>query len=130
MWIVETPSPATTAPPTPTISPAVAVPPPSVMPPLPSPSSFPLTGPPTLTAKALPGANLSGRLVGVVSLTDILNIFARSSGLAPVDPSEARRQRRRSSSCSIRASFDQGSRSSLDLRDLRESARSSVEIRR
>ncbi|CUS09700.1 unnamed protein product [Tuber aestivum] len=130
MWIVETPSPASTAPPTPTIPPAVAVPPLSVLSPLPSPCTFPITAPPTLTAGTLPGAHLSGRLMGVVSLTDILNIFARSAGLTPVDPNEARRQRRRSSSSSMRASFDQGSRSSLDLRELRESSRSSFEIRR
>jgi len=130
MWIVETPSPASTAPPTPTIPPAVAVPPLSVLSPLPPHPSFPITAPPTLTAGALPGAHLSGRLMGVVSLTDILNIFARSAGLTPVDPNEARRQRRRSSSSSMRTSFDQGSRSSLDLRELRESSRSSFEIRR
>jgi hypothetical protein len=44
--------------------------------------------------------NLSGRLSGVVSLTDILNLFARASGLNPHDPSELRQLRRRSSSAS------------------------------
>jgi len=44
--------------------------------------------------------NLSGRLSGVVSLTDILNLFARASGLNPHDPSELRQMRRRSSSAS------------------------------
>jgi hypothetical protein len=34
---------------------------------------------------------MSGRLSGVVSLTDILNLFARASGLQPSDPEEARR---------------------------------------
>lgn len=131
MWVVDSPSPASTAPPTPTISHAVAVPPPSLTSPnLPS-SSFPLSGPSTINAGSIPGAHLSGRLIGVVSLTDILNLFARSSGLTPVDPNEARRQRRRSSSSSMRASFDQSSRSSIDLRELREQAsRSSFEIRR
>lgn len=129
--MVDSPSPASTAPPTPTISHAVAVPPPSLTSPnLPS-SSFPLSGPSTINAGSIPGAHLSGRLIGVVSLTDILNLFARSSGLTPVDPNEARRQRRRSSSSSMRASFDQSSRSSIDLRELREQAsRSSFEIRR
>lgn len=41
---------------------------------------------------------MSGRLSGVVSLTDILNLFARASGLHPTNPEEARRQRRGSSS--------------------------------
>lgn len=40
---------------------------------------------------------MSGRLSGVVSLTDILNLFARASGLQPSDPEEARRARRGSS---------------------------------
>lgn len=55
----------------------------------------------SIPASSLPGARLSGRLVGVVSLTDILNLFARASGLSPGDPSENRNRRRRSSSSSI-----------------------------
>lgn len=55
---------------------------------------------PSIPASALPGARLSGRLVGVVSLTDILNLHARATGLSPADPSESR-QRRRSSSSSM-----------------------------
>ena len=55
---------------------------------------------PTVSASALPGAHLSGRLSGVVSLTDILNLFARASGLQPSDPEEARRARRGSSASS------------------------------
>lgn len=130
MWVVDCPSPASSAPPTPTIPYAVAIPPPSLASPNP-PSPFLLSGPLTVGTGSMPGAHLSGRLVGVVSLTDILNLFARSAGLTPVDPNEARRQRRRSSSSSMRASFDQSSRSSIDLRELRESAsRSSFEIRR
>ena len=31
----------------------------------------------SVSASALPGANISGRLCGVVSLTDILNLFVR-----------------------------------------------------
>lgn len=49
---------------------------------------------------------MSGRLSGVISLTDVLNLFARASGLHPHDPDEARRARRRSSSSSVRRSMD------------------------
>ncbi|EKG10642.1 Cystathionine beta-synthase core [Macrophomina phaseolina MS6] len=61
---------------------------------------------PSISASAIPGASLSGHLTGVVSLTDILNLFARASGLSPHDPNETRRARRRSSSVSVRSSFD------------------------
>jgi len=129
MWVVDSSSPAPSAPPTPTITHAAAVPSPSLA--SPNSSAFPHPGPPIMSAGSMPGAHLSGRLIGVVSLTDILNLFARSAGLTPIDPNEARRHRRRSSSSSMRASFDQSSRSSIDLRELRESAsRSSFEIRR
>ncbi|KAF2859541.1 hypothetical protein K470DRAFT_249012 [Piedraia hortae CBS 480.64] len=60
------------------------------------------TAPPTI----IPGASLSGRLSGVVSLTDILNLFARASGLSPCDPDEIRKRRRRSSSSSQRPNLD------------------------
>ena len=68
---------------------------------------------------------MSGRLSGVVSLTDILNLFARASGLQPSDPEEARRARRGSSASSRsgvsgRALAEERARGSLD------SARSSV----
>ncbi|KAJ5140332.1 Protein sds23 [Penicillium atrosanguineum] len=53
---------------------------------------------PSIPASSLPGARLSGRLVGVVSLTDILNMHARATGLSPADPAESRRRRRSSSS--------------------------------
>ncbi|KAJ5083631.1 hypothetical protein N7456_013058 [Penicillium angulare] len=56
---------------------------------------------PSLPASVLPGARLSGRLVGVVSLTDILNLHARASGLSPADPAETRRRRRSSSASSM-----------------------------
>ncbi|PGG95900.1 hypothetical protein GX51_08079 [Blastomyces parvus] len=64
----------------------------------------------SIPAASLPGARLSGHLVGVVSLTDILNLYARASGLSPADPSIYRSQRRRSSSSSlgIRKSGDVG----------------------
>ncbi|KAF8250161.1 hypothetical protein K440DRAFT_542031 [Wilcoxina mikolae CBS 423.85] len=126
MWIVETPSPASTAPPTPTLPHAVP-PPPISHSPVFSVSAFSPPGASSLGS--IPGISMSGRLTGVVSLTDILHLIAKSAGLAPEDPSEARRQRRRSSSSSMRASFDQG-RGSLDLRELREHRGGSFEIRR
>ncbi|KAJ5444053.1 Protein sds23 [Penicillium daleae] len=64
---------------------------------------------PSIPASSLPGARLSGRLVGVVSLTDILNLHARASGLSPADPAESRRRRRSSSSSlSVRRSGEIG----------------------
>ena len=57
-----------------------------------------------VSAAQLPGQGMSGHLMGVVSLTDILNLFARASGLSPGDPEEQRRRRRRSSSTSLRQS--------------------------
>jgi hypothetical protein len=68
-------------------------------PPPPSVLASPIT--PSIPACSLPGARLSGRLVGVVSLTDILNLYARASGLSPADPAESRSRRRRSSSSSV-----------------------------
>lgn len=64
----------------------------------------------SIPASALDGARLSGRLAGVVSLTDILNLHARASGLNPADPAESRSRRRRSSSSSqsVRRSGDIG----------------------
>ncbi|KAG6358228.1 hypothetical protein INS49_014112 [Diaporthe citri] len=77
----------------------------------------PGAGSSSIPAAALPGAHLSGRLTGVISLTDILNLFARSSGLNPADPGEQRAMRRRSSSASVRPSLDgDRSRGSLDFR--------------
>jgi hypothetical protein len=69
----------------------------------------------SISAASLPGSHLSGCLSGVVSLTDILNLFAKSSGLHPSDPSEQRARRRRSSSSSVRPSLE-SSRTSCDLR--------------
>ncbi|EXJ84952.1 hypothetical protein A1O3_05627 [Capronia epimyces CBS 606.96] len=69
---------------------------------------------PSISASSLPGARISGRLVGVVSLTDILILFARAGGMGDVaDPNEIRMRRRRSSSSSVRKSFDLGPRPSL-----------------
>ncbi|KAL2268099.1 hypothetical protein VTJ83DRAFT_2945 [Remersonia thermophila] len=74
---------------------------------------------PTIIPSGFPGARLSGRLTGVVSLTDILNLFAKSSGLRPLDPAEQRAaRRRRSSSASVRPSLD-GGRPSVDYTNSR-----------
>ena len=112
MWVVEgssSPSPATLA--TPSQTAAVLVPNTGSAPQSPAPgASFG-----SIPASALPGAHLSGRLSGVVSLTDILNLFAKSTGLNPSDPSEQRARRRRSSSSSVRPSID-SSRPSIDIR--------------
>lgn len=110
MWVVEGSSPSPSAPATPASTPAVLVPPYGS-----SPAS------PALSA-AFPAVSgttgISGRLTGVISLTDILNLFARHSGLHPSDPNDQRQRRRRSSSSSLRPSIDfgRGSRSSVDLR--------------
>ncbi|KAI0397523.1 hypothetical protein F5Y17DRAFT_414727 [Xylariaceae sp. FL0594] len=111
MWVVESASPANSAPSTPASPPAVLLP-------NTAPSSqTAVTAPhyPSVPASALPGSHLSGRLTGVVTLTDILNLFARSSGLNPSDPSEQRARRRRSSSSSVRPSME-SSRASIDIR--------------
>jgi hypothetical protein len=123
MWVVESPSPASSGPPTPALtqtipvlpsssialtSPSITVPPiattPSNGPPY-SANSIPHTGN-SVSAASVPGASISGRLAGVVSLTDILNLFAKASGLNPIDPAQVRRQRRRSSSSSLRRSME------------------------
>lgn len=64
----------------------------------------------SIPSSALDGARVSGRLAGVVSLTDILNLHARASGLNPADPADSRSRRRRSSSSSqsVRRSGDIG----------------------
>lgn len=133
MWIVDSASPAPSAPATPLLqarepsvtaatapplaaagtssspTPTIIIPPPSIA----STPQSPLPGP--VPSGALPGSNISGRLSGVVSLTDILNLFAKSSGLRPSDPSEQRARRRRSSSSSVRPSLE-GGRASADIR--------------
>ncbi|KAL9103944.1 MAG: hypothetical protein Q9163_001050 [Psora crenata] len=82
------------------------------------PPFLPLAATPSVSASALPGQHMSGRLNGVVSLTDILNLFAKATGLHPEDPEEARRKRRGSSSSSrsgMRASVESLRRDSLSL---------------
>jgi hypothetical protein len=117
MWVVESPSPGSSALQTPHLAPAHGV--------LPSPNlslqisnaslnsahsaphSAGLQHTPTaparttVTAGTIPRCSISGRLTGVVSLTDILNTFAKASGLHPLEPSQMRRQRCRSSSASL-----------------------------
>jgi len=137
MWVVESASPSPSAPATPLLQPshpvltpsvpsvstatAGATPPPAtIIVPPPTTASGPQSPLPgqslsSVPSAALPGACLSGRLTGVVSLTDILNLYARTSGLHPSDPSEQRARRRRSSSSSVRPSLDI-SRSSVDMR--------------
>ncbi|KAL5323513.1 hypothetical protein ACEPPN_008050 [Leptodophora sp. 'Broadleaf-Isolate-01'] len=119
MWVVEVASPSPSATPLPT---------PSLT--TPSMSSAILSSPavstpaspnlattfPAVSAAALPGARISGRLTGVISLTDILNLFARQSGLNPLSPNDQRARRRRSSSSSVRPSIDSARNSSIDLR--------------
>ncbi|KAK5129486.1 hypothetical protein LTR08_003209 [Meristemomyces frigidus] len=122
MWIVDAPSPSTSVPPSPSMH---NVPPPFSMnhptTQLPAPAAHLATparhgsigaemtpAPPytsmspgvSVSAGQLPGQGMSGRLSGVVSLTDILNLFARTSGLSPADPEEMRNRRRRRSSAS------------------------------
>lgn len=118
MWVVDSPSPSSSTPHTPLPQSAVPVlhTPPVLHPthqaptlPQTSPPFLPLAGTPSVSASALPGAHMSGRLSGVVSLTDILNLFAKAGGLHPQDPEERRRQRRRSSSVSL------GRSSSVDV---------------
>ncbi|KAI1340685.1 sds23/moc1 [Xylariaceae sp. FL0016] len=108
MWVVESASPSPSTPGTPSLGPTV------LMPNTPSTSQTSLSFP-SAPAAGMPGSHLSGRLTGVVTLTDILNLFARTSGLNPSDPNEQRARRRRSSSSSVRPSLE-GSRASIDLR--------------
>lgn len=113
MWVVESASPSPSAPTTPQLGPTVVVPEPR------SNSVSTHNNQPHFTqvptTSSLSSGHLSGRLTGVVTLTDILNLFARSSGLHPTDPNEQRARRRRSSSSSVRPSLD-ASRSSIDRR--------------
>ncbi|KJK84112.1 hypothetical protein H634G_00475 [Metarhizium anisopliae BRIP 53293] len=111
MWVVESASPSPSAPATPLMGPHGVVSTPQA--PMATPTSAVPSG--AVPASAMPGAHLSGKLSGVLSLTDVLNIFAKYTGLHPADPSEQRARRRRSSSSSIRPSLD-SSRPSLDFR--------------
>lgn len=143
MWIVDipSPSPASSVPPSPALKAASAPPPPAMQ----LPGAVPTPGPPytpaspsvAINAAAIPssGASSSGRLSGVVSLTDVLNLYARATGLSPNDPDETRR-RRRSSSSSTRLSVDSASRpsdvgrASTDLSRSLENMRGGTELGR
>ncbi|KOS23433.1 Protein SDS23 [Escovopsis weberi] len=113
MWVVESASPSPPVPATPTSTPHLAGIGGAALgggtPPCPIAAAAPVPVP------AMGGARLSGKLTGVVSLTDILNMFAKSTGLHPSDPREQRARRRRSSSSSIRPSLD-STRPSIDIR--------------
>lgn len=133
MWVTEPISPSSSGPSTPLPHPAQLVPaashnlpagssqlyivPPSPVTPdpnhvaEPSPKTpFITPAGPSISASALPGARISGHLVGVVSLTDVLILFAKASGLQALEPVDIRNRRRRSSSSSVRASIDWGPR--------------------
>jgi len=112
MWVVESASPSPSAPATPLLTPTII---PTTNSATQSPLPMQTSGASSVPAAALPGAHLSGRLTGVISLTDILNLFAKSTGLHPADPSEQRARRRRSSSSSVRPSID-SARPSFDTR--------------
>lgn len=113
MWLVDEPSPGLSAPPSATTHslPSLSLPDSSISSlngrptphePTPAPpytNTHPSTSVP---ASQLPGQRMSGTLMGVISLTDVLNLFGRASGLSPSDPEEVRRRRRRSSSSSSR----------------------------
>ncbi|RPA75568.1 hypothetical protein BJ508DRAFT_418050 [Ascobolus immersus RN42] len=104
MWLVEPPSPNNSNPPTPSLTHASPV---GSAPNTTIPYASPSSPSPLSAASAAASARItSGSLIGVVSLTDILNVIARSAGLMPVDPGQARRERRRSSSASQRTSVE------------------------
>ncbi|KAI2634575.1 hypothetical protein GGS21DRAFT_109887 [Xylaria nigripes] len=113
MWVVESASPSSSTPSTPSFPPTVLLP--AISPSSQSAGTGTHYPSPSVPASAFPGSHLSGRLTGVVTLTDVLNLFARSTGLHPSDPNEQRARRRRSSSSSIRPSTD-SSRPSIDFR--------------
>ncbi|KAJ9621024.1 cell separation during budding [Taxawa tesnikishii (nom. ined.)] len=112
MWIVDAPSPASSVPPSPGMPPMnpasmvqhATLPGPAQ--PTSGPPYTPANPPANISAASLPGTTLSGRLSGVISLTDVLNLYARATGLSPQDPNETRQRRRRSSSASVRHSLD------------------------
>jgi CBS domain-containing protein len=135
LWVTEPMSPSSSGPPTPSLSSATLVPTSShssslsagsgqhhVVPPSSasadpgniadaSPKTpFVTPSGPSVSASSLPGMRISGRLVGVVSLTDVLILFAKAGGLSVADPADIRMRRRRSSSSSQRQSIDLGLR--------------------
>ncbi|RMD39286.1 hypothetical protein DV735_g5841, partial [Chaetothyriales sp. CBS 134920] len=130
VWVTEPMTPSSSGPPTPSLASASLTPlahSPSISSPshhyIPPPSIFvadsggagdSLPKSP-FTASSFPGQRVSWKLVGVISLTDILILFARAGGLHAADPNEVRMSRRRSSSSSMRPSVDLGPRPSLSF---------------
>lgn len=84
MWVVESASPSPSAPVIPLMCPQGYASGPSLTNPAPP---SPVTAA-AVPASAMAGARLSGKLGGVISLTDILSIFAKFTGLHPADPGE------------------------------------------
>ncbi|KAK0936738.1 cell separation during budding [Friedmanniomyces endolithicus] len=125
MWIVEDgPSPSASVPPSPSVHahPAFGTSPSSHNDNVSTPSPHPVMAPSTTiiapsTSIPAAGAHTSGRLSGVVSLTDVLNLFARASGLSPGNPEELRLRRRRgsSSSSSLRGNAGESVRASGEI---------------
>lgn len=68
-------------------------------------SGHPATSPSASPTASIASGTSVGKLVGVVTLTDILGLFASSKG-TKTDPLTARNQRRRSSTSTTRSSFD------------------------
>ncbi|KAL5627399.1 hypothetical protein BROUX41_003552 [Berkeleyomyces rouxiae] len=121
MWVVEAASPANSNPTTPLLPQKTPVAATSSSPVLvPSGPATHYSSSPNHVSFLLSNAGshshaVSGRLAGVVSLTDVLNLFAKTTGMNPADPNEQRARRRRSSSSSVRPSMD-AVRTSLDMR--------------
>ena len=110
MWITDAVSPSSSGAPKHSAHPATLVPTSSHSSSISSGSGQSHVMVPPAISTSMPGAKISGRLVGVVSLTDIIILFAKATGLHAVDPSELRKGRRRSSSSSVRKSIDLGAR--------------------
>ena len=133
MWVTESASPSPSA--TPSVpAPSTSISAPSVLT-APPPSGNALIGTsppispafPSISAAAFPGARISGKLTGVVSLTDVLNLFSRQSGLVTDEPSAERQYRRRSESVSSNKTGNESVRSARPSMDGRGS---SIDIRR
>lgn len=119
MWMVDDASPTQSAPQTPI---ATTHAPPAALGATGSHiSPYTATAGASVPASSLPGQHMSGHLCGVISLTDVLNLFAVAGGLSPMRP-DAARNRRRSSSTSLRASME-STRSSVTSFDMGPSKR-------
>lgn len=126
MWIVDNASPATSMPPSPSL--------PSQRRPSHDMSTEFVPGQAHAFGSSVAAAgspSASGKLSGVISLTDILNLYARVCGLHPSDPEVTRRRRRTSSSTSsvARGSMD-SLRSSVEHRTSLDALRGSLDLKR